>query len=169
MEKKNLLNPNTYKECKINRYGINYKYIPTRSTPKMTYILQTLCEELICSQDIFRCVKILKTSHSFAHGMFSPQIFPLLLVPKLTLLYMSFPSLFQLLHCEGASSNFHCPSKLSCHMLAYMLSIHNISTIGMKTLASEEGRIIRGKKYIRGCNIIWFTRPAHWSLLTKRS
>jgi hypothetical protein len=54
MEKQNLLNPNTYKECKTNRYGINYKYIPTRSTPKVTYILQTLCEEFFCSQDIFR-------------------------------------------------------------------------------------------------------------------
>jgi hypothetical protein len=45
VEKQNLLNPNTYKECKTNRYGINYKYIQTRSTPKTTYILQTLCEE----------------------------------------------------------------------------------------------------------------------------
>jgi hypothetical protein len=56
MEKIKSAEPKTYKECKTNRYGINYKYIPTRSTPKMTNILQTLCEEFICSQDIFRHV-----------------------------------------------------------------------------------------------------------------
>ncbi len=83
-------------------------------------------------------MKILKTSHSFAHGLFSPQIFPKLLVPKLKLLYMSFPSLFEVLHCEGASSNFHCPSKLSCHMLAYMLSIHNISTCNQTEVEVHE-------------------------------